>query len=190
MFVLMYISLDTLYCILFLYVNMYILYPFYRNKVTLTLTLTLTLYNSLILPHLQYAVLTWGHKVSRVTKLQKRAVRIITCSKYNAHTDPLFKSLNLLKLNDILDISALRLYYKFENKLLPRFFSDIFHTASDHHAHNTRGCTNLYKPRSHTASGRNCMRFFVPDINPLLVSQIKYTHIRIKVFVSMPRNMQ
>ena len=137
------------------------------------------LYTSLILPHLQYAVLTWGHKVNRVTKLQKRAVRIITCSKYNAHTDPLFKSLNLLKLKDIFVISALRLYYKCENKLLPRFFSDIFHPASDHHAHNTRGCTNLYKPRSHTASGRNCMRFFVPDIlnkSPPCITNKIYTH--------------
>ena len=35
------------------------------------------LYNSLILPHLQYSVLAWGSKNNRLVKLQKRAVRII-----------------------------------------------------------------------------------------------------------------
>ena len=54
------------------------------------------LYSSLILPHLQYSILAWGFKMGRLEKLQKRAVRIISCSKYNSHTDPLFKNLNLL----------------------------------------------------------------------------------------------
>ena len=49
------------------------------------------LYNSLILPHLQYGILTWEFCLGRLEKLQKLSVRIITRSKYNAHTDPLFK---------------------------------------------------------------------------------------------------
>ena len=60
-----------------------------------------TIYNSLILAHLQYAVSTWGFKMGRIEFLQKRAVRVITNSKYNAHTEPLFKQLNLLKVKDI-----------------------------------------------------------------------------------------
>ena len=39
------------------------------------------LYNSLILPHLQYAILSWGSKLSRLSKLQKRATRVITSYK-------------------------------------------------------------------------------------------------------------
>ena len=62
------------------------------------------LYNSLILSHLQYCICSWGFKSDRLFKLQKRAVRIITCSKYNAHTEPLFKALNLLKIEDIMKI--------------------------------------------------------------------------------------
>ena len=34
-------------------------------------------------------------------KLQKRIIRIITKSPYKAHTTPLFKKLNKLKINDI-----------------------------------------------------------------------------------------
>ena len=57
-----------------------------------------TIYNSLILPHTNYSILVWVFQSSRISKLQKRAVHMISCSKYNAHTETLFKSLNLLKI--------------------------------------------------------------------------------------------
>ena len=60
-----------------------------------------TLYCSLILPHLNYGSLAWGFDAKRIFKLQKRALRCITNSKFNAHTVPLFKQLNLLKIDDI-----------------------------------------------------------------------------------------
>ena len=68
------------------------------------------LYNSLILPHLQYSILAWGFKMGRLDKLQKRAVRIITCSKYNSHTDPLFRKLNILKAKDLFELNVLKLF--------------------------------------------------------------------------------
>jgi len=83
-----------------------------RLKRFLPQSILRTLYNSLILPHIQYSLLAWGNKSKRVFKLQKRAVRLITCSKYNAHTEPLFKSLNLLKLDDIMILKTLKFYYK------------------------------------------------------------------------------
>ena len=53
-------------------------------------------YNSLILPHLQYAILSWGSELMRLSKLQNRAIRVITCSKFNAHREPLFNSLRAI----------------------------------------------------------------------------------------------
>ena len=41
---------------------------------------------------------------------------MISCSKYNAHTESLFKSLNLLKVEDIFKIKALKSYYKYSQK--------------------------------------------------------------------------
>ena len=61
-----------------------------------------TLYNSMILSKLNYGLLVWGHgNTTNILKLQKKAIRTITNSKYNAHTDPLFKKLGILKINDI-----------------------------------------------------------------------------------------
>ena len=61
----------------------------------------LTIYNTLIIPHLNYGILTWGFISNRIMKIQKKAVRSITLSKYNAHTEPIFKTLKLLKINVI-----------------------------------------------------------------------------------------
>ena len=58
------------------------------------------IYSYLILCQLNYGILVWGQNYKRMFKLQKRVMRIITCSKYNAHSEPLFKELNLLKLDD------------------------------------------------------------------------------------------
>ena len=46
--------------------------------------------------------MTCGFQCQRINQLQKRAIRIITLSNFNSHTDPLFKKLNLLKVNDML----------------------------------------------------------------------------------------
>ena len=59
-----------------------------------------TIYNSLISPRLHLGVLSWGLKSSRIHKLQKKAVRAITSSKFYAHTEPLFERLNILKISD------------------------------------------------------------------------------------------
>ena len=61
----------------------------------------LTIYNTLIITHLNYEILTWGFNSDRILKIQKKTVRSITLSKYNAHTEPIFKTLKLLKINYI-----------------------------------------------------------------------------------------
>ena len=59
------------------------------------------IYNALILPRINYGLLVWGYENEKIFKLQKKAIRLISLAKYNAHTEPLFKTLNLLKINDI-----------------------------------------------------------------------------------------
>ena len=88
-------------------------------------------YNSLILPHLNYGIMTWGYKCDRINKLQKKAIRIVSLSKYNAHTEPIFKRLQLLKVADILKIQELKFYYRFMHNTLPRYLQRIaFHQNS------------------------------------------------------------
>ena len=61
-----------------------------------------TIYNTFILPHMTNGILAWGRHSKVIHKILKRAIRIIAASKYNAHNEPLFKQLNLLKACDSL----------------------------------------------------------------------------------------
>ena len=54
-----------------------------------------TLYNSLIVPYINYGLLLWGVESHRVESLQKKAIRLITNSNYSALTTPLFTELGL-----------------------------------------------------------------------------------------------
>ena len=92
-----------------------------RLKHTLPQRIKIMLCNSLLLPHINYCLTTWGYQCNRLQKLQKRAIRIITLSTYNDHTAPLFKKLNLLTIKDILALQELKLYYKSIHNNLPPY---------------------------------------------------------------------
>ena len=46
------------------------------------------IYNTLILSHINYCIMPWGYQCSRMMK--EKAMRMVTLSKYNSHTEPLF----------------------------------------------------------------------------------------------------
>ena len=120
------------------------------------------LYVSLVAPHLQYGILCWGFHHNKIFKLQKRAVRLITLSKYNAHTDPIFKQLNLLKVQEIFKLSCLKFYHKLKSLKLPQYFLSTFQTDSNPHQYNTRSQTDMPRNRAHTTLGTKCIRHYLP----------------------------
>ena len=121
------------------------------------------IYNSLILPHLQYGIMIWGSKSGRVEKLQKRAIRILCNSKYNAHTDPLFKKLNLLRLSDIYKTRLIRFYYRYVKGKVPQYFHSMFVTNSEFHSYETRSSNEIRVARSNTSHAKNRIRFTLPE---------------------------
>ena len=71
----------------------------YRLKDIYPKNIVLTLYNSLVVPHLNYCILTWGSKIvngHKIHILQKKALRIITDSDYIAHSEPICKEICLI----------------------------------------------------------------------------------------------
>ena len=48
-----------------------------------------TMCGVLIVPHFNCNILLWGFNSNRMSKLQKKAIRIITCGKYNSHREPM-----------------------------------------------------------------------------------------------------
>ena len=65
-----------------------------RLKLIYPQCILLTLYNILIMPHLNYSLLTWGSSIKEkhpLHLLQKKALRVITYNDYIAHTEPIYK---------------------------------------------------------------------------------------------------
>ena len=58
-----------------------------------------------------------------ITK-QKTAIRIISNSHYNAHTEPIFKALSILPFTDLVTHSNLKFFHKFVYGLVPTAFND------------------------------------------------------------------
>ena len=133
-----------------------------RLKRFLPLNVLRLIYNSLILPHLQYGILIWGVKNGRLGKLQKRAMRLMFNSKYNAHTDPLFKRLNLLKLSDIFKTRQIRFYFRYIKNSLPTYFKDIFATNSQLHSYETRINNEIHVARTKSSHADKRIRILIP----------------------------
>ena len=132
-----------------------------------------TIYNSLALPHFYYCVLTWGFSNSRVLKLQKKAVRIICGSKYNAHADPLFKELKLLKIQDIFMLQCTKFYYNFTHNKLPLYFDNFFQRNADFHIHDTRNRNRVYLAGINNETTRKCIRVHIPNLINNLPANVK-----------------
>ena len=122
------------------------------------------MYDSLILSHLQFGITNWGFEWEHISKLQKRALHIMINSRYNAHTEPHFKKLTLLKVNDLFDVQCLKFWYKFLNNKLPNYFRDMFKFNHELHDIETRNhhCLHLYP--TCTSGARNVLRHHIPEL--------------------------
>ena len=78
--------------------------------------------------------------------MQKKLIRIITCSPYRAHTGPLFYA------NRILSVTQINIYmvgtymYKCLNESVSSFSSNYFIQNSSIHEYSTRGANELHIP--------------------------------------------
>ena len=77
----------------------------YKIRYDCTKSVLLSLYFSLFHSHLSYGLSVWGTSndeyLSKLALQKKRVVSAITFSDFYAHTSPLFKSLNILKIEDL-----------------------------------------------------------------------------------------
>ena len=128
-----------------------------------------TIYTSLLVvtPHLNFGILLLGDEATRIYKLQKKAIRTISKSKYNAHTEPIFKKLKFLKLNHIFKLQQLKFYYKLIKGDLPKYFQHFsyIHNFEIHH-HYTRETTSIFIPRvNHAYAQKHIRHNLIQTIN-------------------------
>lgn len=136
----------------------------YSLKDFLPSKILLTLYNTTILPHLNYCILIWGSQNHLISTLQKKCIRVISNSKYNSHTEPIYKRNKLLKIEDIFKLQQLNFYFKLKHKNLPTYFN-TFSTTTNHdiHHHNTRR-KYLFPIRANHTFAKQSLRYSLTNL--------------------------
>ena len=91
---------------------------------------------------------------------QKNAIRILNSAKYNAHTEPLFKSCDILPLNSLIEFFQIQFFHNFIIGELPtsfdnywlrnedrRFAGAVLRNSSEFHTPHSRLSTTDKIPR-------------------------------------------
>ncbi len=102
----------------------------------------LSIYYSLMHSHLNYGLCVWGNAIeeylNKIRLTQKKIIRILNNADYDAHTDPLFANLKVLKLNDMYKLQIASLMWDHDHASLPKCFDSYFLKIKNVHSHDTR----------------------------------------------------
>ena len=142
------------------------------SKRSLTREVKILLYKALVESHLNYCMTIYGNaKVSTLeplVKIQKKAIRIITGSKYNSHTTPLFAKINSLKFEDLYILRCAELAMRVVKGATSPGMSLCFRVLEQDGNARTRGehtiLPRLYIPRAKTTTMMRMPSYTIPRI--------------------------
>ena len=81
------------------------------------------LYNSLFQSHLEFGIIAWGgvkaSNLKCIINLQKKCIRNVANKNFKSHTDPIFKSLNIMKFNDLYYYNCVLFMHQYAYARLP-----------------------------------------------------------------------
>ena len=124
---------------------------FIMNKIkhNVSSKLLKTLYYSMVYPYLTYGIPLWGNTFRTITNrlniLNKKALRVITKSNYCAHTEPLFKSMNILNFEDLHTYCTNQFSFNYIRQELPLALMNMYSYVGRREAYpQTRSRTSKY----------------------------------------------
>ena len=88
------------------------------------------IYNSLVLPHFNYCSTIWNDNnkshVDKLSKLQKKAARIITNSDYTIRSSQVFETLQWHPIKKLIDKRDLTMMFKILKNVAPNYLTTMF----------------------------------------------------------------
>ena len=84
--------------------------------------------------------------------MQKKAIQVITFSRFDHHSNPLLKLLGVIIFPDLVMYHIRAFMYKYHNHLLPSVFNSFFTKVDQVHSYNTWHASKLsyYLPKVQT----------------------------------------
>ena len=153
------------------------------------------LYNSFVSCYLIYGINIWGPSISKanlnlLVKSQKKIIRIVKNTRYNAHTDVIFKELGILKLSDIIDVELSKFMFKFNNNELPVALNNLFQLNSEIHHYGTRNRNDPRVPCHKSAKFNNSFLARGPSVWADLPYDIKNDSYSKNMFISKVKKLK
>ena len=137
----------------------------------------LTLYQTLFQPYLVYGITLWGSTNKRYLKpieqLQKKAIRYITKSAYNSHTQPLFRDTKLLKITDLHKLQVCKFMYQVSSRNVSNSLCNAFTANRSVHEHHTRNRNDPRMSNMKSALAANSMTYKGPQLWHSLTRDMK-----------------
>ena len=128
-----------------------------------------TLYFALVHPHLLYCLpiysCTSNKNLKRISKLQNKAIRLITKSKYNTTPLPLYSELKILPLDLLITLTSGQLIHAIYHKYAPKSLHNLWITNEQREInHDLRDAHLLYVPYARTEHVKKLPFFAFPKI--------------------------
>ena len=122
-----------------------------------------TVYNTMVYPYLTYCSIIWTStyptRLKPILTIQKKLVRIMTFSKYQDKSKPLFQSLKILDIHELNMYLISLCMYLYLNNILPKYFNDYFTLNKDIHSHDTRSASNIFIDYKRTNYGKFSLKY-------------------------------
>ena len=127
------------------------------------------MYWGIVEPHFRYCCSVWGccgaTKLQTLRKLQNRAARIVTKSKFNTPANELIQNLSWPTVSDTIRSETATTIYKSLHGLVPEYLSNLFVKNSTQNVRELRNTeTDLSLPLRKTKNGQNAISFRGPKL--------------------------
>ena len=156
---------------------------FYKLRHYLTPMQQRQIYYNLVYPYITYAPVAWGSTyrshISQLQTMQNNISGIIffetMYGKNTSNALPLLNPLDILTINNIYELHALKFFHNWHNQKLSSIFNKIFLFIKEVHLYNTRHVlkNNLYKTRFRTNVGKQSVSCMAVNIWEKLPPEFK-----------------
>ena len=115
-----------------------------------------TVYYALVNPHLSYALACWSNatktSLKKIIILQNKIVRLMTYSDQRTPVSGLYKSFQILTLDNVIKLALITIAHSFHHKTLPKISDNQLKYQETSHCYDTRirSNQNFFKPSANT----------------------------------------
>ena len=162
----------------------------FKTRTLLSKKALMLIYHSLVGNKLRYALICWATAtnvlLNRVNVVHNKIIRYMTFSKACSPAGPLYRSVDVLPLNILIQLEWGKIMYKYQNQMLPKAFDNYFNRPK--HQHVTRYTTqkNFEIIRPNSEKEKCLLKYIGPKVWSTIPLSIKEA-TSLKIFKNLLR---